>query len=69
MYPYFTPTLPYILSTTVLLGMCCGIAFGSSYQLVSHFDTRCSKALTIGLPISIFLQSVDKNPYLTSALF
>ena len=48
LFPLFTPTLGFVLQMTCLLGLCCGIAFGSSYQLVSHFSVICNMALTIG---------------------
>ena len=55
LFPLFMPTLGFVLQMTCLLGLCCGIAFGSSYQLVSHFSVICNMALTIGKASHIFL--------------
>ena len=56
LFPLFTPTLAFVLQMTCLLGLCCGIAFGSSYQLVSHFSVTCNMALTIGKTFHISQQ-------------
>lgn len=48
LFPFASGTLASALTLTCLLGLCSGIAFGSSYQLVSHFSTTCNVALTIG---------------------
>lgn len=46
--PFLERTVAAMLIMTCLLGLCCGVAFGTSYQLVAHFSATCNVALTIG---------------------
>lgn len=46
--PFHAQTVGVLLSAVGLLGIFCGVAFGSSYQLVSRFSSRESVALTTG---------------------
>ena len=48
LFPFLSLTLSSVLTFTTLMGLCCGVAFASSYQLVSYFNVQCSKFLTIG---------------------
>ena len=48
LFPFLSSHLSSVLALTTLIGLCCGVAFTSSYQLVSHFGVECSKSLTIG---------------------
>jgi hypothetical protein len=50
-YPLYMNTMSrmYLLAIVALLGLCSSIAFGSSYQLVSHFPTINIVALSIGV--------------------
>ena len=49
-YPFFSHSHAWLLLMVVFLGMFSGLAFGSSYQLVSKFPTKNSAALTLGAP-------------------
>ena len=49
-YPFFSDSHAWLLLMVVFLGMFSGLAFGSSYQLVSKFPARNSAALTLGAP-------------------
>ncbi len=51
-YPFFPAQARVILGIVSLLGVLAGIAFGSSYQLVSRFGNDESVALTTGAPCS-----------------
>ncbi len=49
-FPAFCHSVGALLSATVLVGMCYGLAFGTSYQLVSKFPKHNTVALTLGGP-------------------
>ena len=49
-YPFFSDSHAWLLLMVVFLGMFSGLAFGSSYQLVSKFPAKNSAALTLGAP-------------------
>ena len=49
-YPFFSDSHAWLLLMVVFLGMFSGLAFGSSYQLVSKFPAKNSVALTLGAP-------------------
>lgn len=46
--PFHAQKASVLLGAVALLGIFCGVAFGSSYQLVSRFSARESVALTTG---------------------
>ena len=48
-FPFYPAQARIILGVVSLLGLLAGIAFGSSYQLVSRFGNDESVALTTGL--------------------
>ena len=52
-YPFFPAQARVILGVVSLLGVLAGIAFGSSYQLVSRFGNDESVALTTGAPLCL----------------
>ena len=49
-YPFFSDSHAWLLLMVIFLGMFSGLAFGSSYQLVSKFPAKNSAALTLGAP-------------------
>ena len=49
-FPAFCHSVAALLSATVLVGMSYGLAFGTSYQLVSRFPKHNTVALTLGAP-------------------
>lgn len=59
-FPFYPADERVILAAVALLGVCAGVAFGSSYQLVSRFGARESVALTTGssIPTELSLQKV-----------
>ena len=48
LHPYFTLSHQYLLFMASLLGLACGLALGSSCQLVSNFSEASQSALTTG---------------------
>lgn len=56
LFPFLSAHLSSVLTLTTLIGLCCGVAFASSYQLVSHFGVECSKSLTIGMYLQSLLE-------------
>ena len=47
-FPFYPADARLILALVALLGVCAGIAFASSYELVSQFGARETVALTTG---------------------
>lgn len=43
-----------LLSLVAFLGLCNSIAFSTAYQIVTHFQTSNSVALTLGEPLVPF---------------
>lgn len=48
-FPFYPADVRIILAVVAMLGVFAGVAFGSSYQLVSRFGARESVALTTGV--------------------
>uniref|UniRef100_A0A383VLG1 Uncharacterized protein n=1 Tax=Tetradesmus obliquus TaxID=3088 RepID=A0A383VLG1_TETOB len=46
--PYCCGSITALLAATAAVGVCYSIAFGTSYQLVTHFPPGCTVALTTG---------------------
>lgn len=60
--PFHAQKASVLLGAVALLGIFCGVAFGSSYQLVSRFSARESVALTTGFvgsgPVVLLLDAI-----------
>lgn len=52
-FPTYLSSLRSTVTATTLVGICYGLAFGASYQLVSRFSDACSVALTTGAHLAI----------------
>ena len=48
LYPFFETSRTVLLVLVALLGLCNSVAFSTSYQVVTHFATGSSVALTTG---------------------
>jgi hypothetical protein len=46
--PYCCSSTQALLAATAAVGVCYSIAFGTSYQLVTHFPPACTVSLTTG---------------------
>jgi hypothetical protein len=46
--PYCCGSTQALLAATAAVGVCYSIAFGTSYQLVTHFPPACTVSLTTG---------------------
>ncbi|WIA22536.1 hypothetical protein OEZ86_009526 [Tetradesmus obliquus] len=70
--PYCCGSITALLAATAAVGVCYSIAFGTSYQLVTHFPPGCTVALTTGfVSCGVVVLAADlllkRGPYYSAA--
>ena len=67
-YPFYEASRTILLVLVSLLGLCNSIAFSTSYQIVTHFGTSNSVALTTGKGVQLGLMPESLECFIHAAL-